>query len=386
MFRIALKDIRLFLSDRRALVMTFFMPIALISIFALAFGGEKERNARPVSLLVSDLDGSAASKRIIDQLDSLESLSLTRMPADSAERMVKTGEENAVLVVQKGFSDSLAQGKRVPVELRFDQLKAAETSILQQALMGNLVRMVMAERMTLLPPGMSAPPVQAAAQPAGPVAMKLTPLIEEQQSNPGLIQAVAGTSVMMLLFGLLAMGAGLLEEKESGTLKRLLYSPMDPSQILFGKMIAANLMGLMQLFVLFLYASFMFHLDLGKNPVALLLMIFTTAFACSGFGMFLASVSKSRQQLQVLSPLLVLSMSAIGGSMVPSFLMPAFMQKLSVLSVNYWSIQGFYDIYWRNLEFTDTAFLMRPLMLFLIGLTMMGLGLFFFRRNMLKIS
>jgi ABC-2 type transport system permease protein len=372
MFRIALKDLRLFITDRRALLMTFFMPVALISIFALAFGGEKERNARPVTLLVSDIDASPASQRIIAQLDSQQNLAVK-----------KTGEENAVLVFNKGFGDSLEQGKRVVVELRYDQSKAAETSILQQALMGNLMRMIGAELAMKAFPG-SMPP--ALKPDDGPIALKMTPLIEEKQNGPGLIQAVSGTAVMMLLFGLVAMGAGLLDEKESGTLKRLLYSPMNPSHILFGKMIASNVVALVQLTILFVYAAFAFHLDLGKNIPALVLMMVTTAYACSGFGMFLASVSRSRQQVQMLSTLLVLSMSAIGGSMVPTFLMPEFMQKLSAVSVNYWSIQGFYDIYWRNLEFSDPAFLLRPLMLFAIGTVMMGLGLVFFKRNVLKLS
>jgi ABC-type multidrug transport system permease subunit len=226
----------------------------------------------------------------------------------------------------------------------------------------------------------------AAPKQQGGFDLRMTPLIEEKQSSPGLIQAVAGTAVMMLLFGLTAMGAGLLEEKESGTLKKLLYSPMNSGNVIFGKMIASNIVALVQLAVLFGYAAIAFKLDLGKNVPALILMMFTTAFACSGFGMFLASVAKSRQQVQMLSTLLVLSMSAIGGSMVPSFLMPAFMQKLSVVSVNYWSIQGFYDIYWRNLAFSDPVFLARPLMLLAIGIGMMIISLIFFRRNVLKLS
>lgn len=392
MFRITLKDIRLFLSDRRAVLMTFFMPIALISIFAMAYGGESERNARPVSLLVSDQDRSEKSKSVISQLDSIPGLELTVMPLDSAERLVKTGEESSVLLIGKGFADSIQSGKNMPLDLRYDELKAAEVGILQQALAGNIGRIIGLMRMAeikqpalpdsvmqQMPAGM--PP----AKPAG-AGLKMTPLLEEKQSSPGLIHAVAGTAVMMLLFGLTALGAGLLEEKENGTLKRLLYSPLEPTSILYGKVIASIIVAFLQLSVLFLYASFVFNLDLMKNLPSLLLMMFATSFACAGFGTFLASVAKSRQQVQMLSTLLVLSMSAIGGSMIPSFLMPAFMQKLSVISLNYWSIQGFYDIYWRNLEFTDTAFLMRPLMLFIIGTVMLLLGRMFFKKNVLRIS
>ena len=408
MLKFAIKDLRLFISDRRALLMTFFMPIALISIFAMAFGGERERNSRPVPLLVSDLDNSMSTKDIIAQLDSLKSLEVNVMPLDSAQRLVRTGEESAVLVFHKGFKDSMDAGGNIPIELQFDQSKAAEIGILQQALMSNLMRMIgtkmiMKKQMEKVDKqfGPVDPKIlenihseiekSFAENGAGGgndngVAMKLSPLIEEKQNSPGLIQAVAGTAVMMLLFGLVAMGAGLLEEKENGTLKKLLYAPIDPSHILFGKMIASILVALLQLTVLFLYASFMFKLDLMMNLPALIVMMLTTSYACAGFGMFLASVAKSRQQVQMLSSLIVLTMSAVGGSMIPTFIMPAFMQKISMFSINYWSIQGFYDIYWRALPFSDPAFLMRPLVLTIIGTVMMGISLVFFKRNVLKLA
>lgn len=386
MFRITLKDLRLFISDRRAVLMTFLMPIALISIFAMAFGGEEERNSRPVSLLISDQDQSATSQSVIAQLDSLESLAVTVMPLDSAERLVKTGEETSVLLFKKGFGDSIYAGYPAPLDLRFDQSRAAEIGILQQALAGNLARILAMMQIGLHANDTMMRVATAPMEKPHTPQLRMSPLIEEKQNGPGLIHAVAGTAVMMLLFGLAAMGAGLLEEKENGTLKRLLYSPIKPSSILYGKVIASNVVAFLQLSVLFLYASFVFHLDLFKNLPGLLLMMLATSFACAGFGVFLAAVAKSRQQVQMLSTLLVLTMSAIGGSMIPSFIMPAFMQKISVFSVNYWSIQGFYDIYWRNLEFSDPVFLMRPLMLFAIGTVMLVLGQIFFKRNVLKIS
>ncbi len=405
MLKIAFKDIKLFITDRRALMMTFFMPIALISIFAMAFGGETERNTRPMNLVISDLDNTSSSINLITQIDSLKNIKVKRLPLDSAERLVRIGDESSMLVFNKGFSDSLSKGTSLPIEMRFDPSKAAESAMMQAVIMRNLGEMIGADFMTnrmkhnamiaiktndsatiakMQEGMMSNMNIQSDAENAMMIQMR--PVIEEKQSNPGLIQAVSGTAVMMLLFGLAAMGAGLLDEKESGTLKRLLYSPIKAANILFGKTLASMVVAMLQLSVLFLYASFAFHLDLGKNVPALIAMMLTTAFACAGFGMFLASVAKSRQQVQMLSSVIVLSMSAIGGSMIPTFLMPAFMQKLSVISINYWSIQGFYDIYWRNLAFTDSAFLMRPAVLLIIGIVMMGLSQFFFKKNVLKLA
>jgi ABC-type multidrug transport system permease subunit len=151
-------------------------------------------------------------------------------------------------------------------------------------------------------------------------------------------------------------------------------------------MVSANVISIMQLSIMFIYAKLIFGLDLINHLLSLVLMIVATAYACSSFGVFLASFAKSRQQVQGLSTLIVLIMSCIGGSMVPIFMMPAFMQKISVFSVNYWGIQGFYDIFWRILPLTDVTFLSRILVLALIGTTLNLIALRMFKKNILAIA
>jgi ABC-type multidrug transport system permease subunit len=115
-------------------------------------------------------------------------------------------------------------------------------------------------------------------------------------------------------------------------------------------------------------------------------MIIVTAYACSSFGVLLASFAKTRQQVQGLSTMIVMLMSCIGGSMVPIFMMPAFLQKISVFSVNYWGIQGFYDIFWRMLPISDLTFLSRILALVFIGTLLNFLAFRMFKKNILKIA
>jgi len=77
-------------------------------------------------------------------------------------------------------------------------------------------------------------------------------------------------------------------------------------------------------------------------------MTIATALASSTFGLLLASVSRSRMQLVALSNLTVLAMSAVGGSMFPRFLMPEAIQKLGLLTLNAWAIDGFQKVFWRE--------------------------------------
>ncbi|MFA4936461.1 MAG: ABC transporter permease [Candidatus Methanoperedens sp.] len=408
MKKLVCKDLKLFFSDKRAMMLTFLIPIALITLFAFAFGGvgHKKGEAKPTTLVVADDDSSAASKNVITQLDSLKEFEVTQTSSGEAENLVKKGDEAAVLIFHKGFGDSLNAGNNPPVELKYDAAEEVEVGILKGALIGNLMRIIGGKSIaknTLVKFDADNPDIDSVTRSRihaqisenfssvetkkqSDSFLKTTPLVAEEKNSPGLIQAVAGTAIMMLLFSVAGMGASLLDEKQEGTLKKLLYSPIRPQNILFGKMLSANLISIFQLVVMFIFAKLVFGLDIFSHLLSLLLMIIATAYACSSFGVLLASFAKSRQQVQGMSTLIILVMSCIGGSMIPIFFMPIFMQKISVFSVNYWGIQGFYDIFWRMLPLTDTTFLSRILVLALIGTAMNFIALQMFKKNILKIA
>ena len=207
----------------------------------------------------------------------------------------------------------------------------------------------------------------------------------EEDKLGGLVHVVAGMSVMMLLFSVAGIGGSLIDEKQEGMLKKLLCSPMPPNYILFGKMIFANIISIAQLSIMFVYAWLVFGLDVIHHIPSLLLMFIVIAYACASFGVLLASFAKSRQQVQGYSTIIVMVMSAIGGSMIPLFVMPEIMQKIAVVSVNYWAIQGFYDIFLKFLPITDLTFLSRIFVLIGIGTLLNFIALLMFKKNILKI-
>jgi ABC-2 type transport system permease protein len=408
MIKLALKDLKLFFADKKSMLITFAVPVSLITLFAFAFGGagQEKGKARPTTITIADEDQTDASKKVIAQLDSLKELVVSLTGTEAAEKLVKKGDQAAVLIFHKGFADSLNAGNDAPVEFKYDASKAAEVGILQGALTGKLMSILGQRSMAknaIRTFDAQYPDMDAATRAgiheqilknfspdeSGKQAqsfIKTTALLAEEENSPGLVQAVSGTAIMMLLFSVVAVGASMLDEKQEGTLKKLLYSPLQPNRILFGKMIYANLVAMLQLSVMFIFARLAFGLDIFPHLPSILLMILATAYACSGFGVLLASVARSRQQVQGISTLIVLVMSCIGGSMIPTFAMPAFMQKISVFSVNYWGIQGFYDIFWRKLPVTDPLFLSRILVLTLIGTVLNLIALQMFKKNILKLS
>jgi ABC-type multidrug transport system permease subunit len=187
----------------------------------------------------------------------------------------------------------------------------------------------------------------------------------------------------MLLFSVAGVGTSILEEKENGTIKRLLYSPLKGSTILYSKMLFAFFISVLQLTAMFIFAWLVLNMDMNVSMSGLILMIISTSFAVSSMGIFLAAIAKTRHQAQNLSTIIILVMSAIGGSMIPLFIMPAILQKIALISVNYWGIQGFYDLFWRVLPLEEI--LPRILVLISIGLVFTIASIRLFRKRIMNL-
>jgi ABC-2 type transport system permease protein len=159
-------------------------------------------------------------------------------------------------------------------------------------------------------------------------------------------QAVAGMAVMMLLFGLIHCGGTLLDERDSGTLERLRLAPGATGALLGGKFLFTWIVGLQQLAVLLLFGKLVFDVPIFRAPLALAVLAATTAAAVTGFGVLFAVLSRSRKQLEGLSTIVVLTMSALGGSWWPLAMTPDWYQKLGHLTLNAWAMDGFQGIFW----------------------------------------
>jgi ABC-2 type transport system permease protein len=96
-----------------------------------------------------------------------------------------------------------------------------------------------------------------------------------------------------------------------------------------------------------------FGIDLVNHLEGFIAMTLVTAGASSSFALLLASLCKSRTQLSWVSTIVILSMSALGGSMVPRYLMSESMQRAGMLTFNAWALEGYNKIFWRDLQLPD---------------------------------
>ena len=173
-------------------------------------------------------------------------------------------------------------------------------------------------------------------------------LVGKDVTNSWATRSVGGWAMTFLLFTLTASSTSLFEERKSGVLLRLLTSPVSRVHILWSKYLFNVSLGIIQLLFMFFAGWAMYQVDVFSNFFNLLLIIIAASTACTAFGMLLAAFSQTRQQAQGLGTLFILSMSAIGGAWFPTTFMPATIQFFSKLTVVYWSMDGFLEVLWRG--------------------------------------
>jgi len=99
---------------------------------------------------------------------------------------------------------------------------------------------------------------------------------------------------------------------------------------------------------MFLWGHFVFGLPLFSHIPGFVIMTVTTAAAAAALAIALATIARSRAQLSGFSTILILTMSALGGSMFPRFLMTDTMQKFGLVTFNAWALDGYLKVFWRN--------------------------------------
>lgn len=393
--------------DRVAQALTFVLPIVFFSIFATVFGGQASGTSR-IRVAIVDEDRSELSARVIAGLEKetglrVRSSSEGGAPLDRAagEALVKEGEVPVTVVIPAGLGQSFGNlGSDSPVKIQL--LADVSDPVAPQMVLGLLQKVTMTAAPDLLmQAGMkqfeqyagaltpqqrqavdewlpqlkaeaAAPSTGSDARGAVMLATEVVDIMGSNTRRGSLISFyAAGIGVMFLLFSCVGgAGGALLEEVETGTLERLLSTRIGMAELLLGKWLFLAIVGVAQLTIMFLWGWLVFDLPLFSHIPGFVLMTAVTAGAAAALGLVLATVARSRAQLSGFSTILILTMSAIGGSMFPRFLMSETMQKFGLLTFNGWALDGYLKVFWRDAPLTE----LWPQVLVLVALTLVFLA------------
>lgn len=167
--------------------------------------------------------------------------------------------------------------------------------------------------------------------------------------RPSLLDSlVPGYALMFVFFLIPNLALSVIEERETGTMRRLLIAPVPRSRILLGKMLPYFLIGVAQFIIVFVVSRAFFGIDLG-SPLALFVVIVASSLAMSALGVLIAAFAGTAGQADGLTIVLVLAMAVVSGAMFPTISVPG----VQMVTPHYWAMQGFLSVIARGASVED---------------------------------
>ena len=362
---IALKDLRILFRDRSALAFIFGFPLIFTAIFGVVYGGGSRDKGSPIKILVCNQDSGKHGAELLDTMREMEMKVEVVGTQKSMDERIKKGSEALGLTLPKDYSEQLdrtilasVDGDKEPTQVRLsvvvdppqqlvaEMAKGALNGAIGRA-NGKLFRAVQIARIPVEFRSMATKSANAGSG-RSPVVLESHMAQMEKQPSTGDLM-IPGYAVYFVFMMANGVAATLLEERQEGTLKRMLSSPITRNQILLGKMLARAFIGLIQVAMLFTIGKFALHLSITPADIpALAVVALVNIFAATGLGMLIATMGKTMEQIQGMTMMAMLAMGFLSGTLIPRQFLPEAVQKISFITPHAWALSAYQDLILRH--------------------------------------
>jgi ABC-2 type transport system permease protein len=382
MFKNALDITKLYLkttySERGVLLSQLVIPLVFIFLIGQAIGGFGPGDSSSTTvtwmLAVANEDEGNLGAALIENLAADPTLEILAVTAVSLPITVENEEAEAGLLIPAKFSQELIAGTDLSLDFYSDPANVQQVQPVEQAVLAAISKLNgsvaaasvsrdVAAELGLFELGVAEADYLATAVSTAqtqwenpPVAVQVNEdeiVMDSNQIIPqGINQSSPGMMAMFATFGMIGGAAVMIQERQSGTLRRLLVMPIHKGSILVGKLLGILLAGVLQMSLLIGVSALFFDVPWGNSPLALIVMVLAFALAITSLSMMMAALTKTLAQANALGTVIVLSISSLGGAWWPLDIVPGWMQTVGRFSPMSWAMDGFQDIITRGLGFT----------------------------------
>ena len=280
---IAKKVIKELLRDKRTLALMFIAPVFIMWLMNLMFSASTTVN---VKLATQDLPTGLITK--MDELDHVDIE--TYQDLDQAKEALANEKVDAVISYKDG-----------EYQVDYANTDASKTSMIRQVLRTSIASEGTDQLLSRIKQALPQLKLDAKA-----------PEIKESyqygDKNTGffarMIPILIGFVVFFFVF--LISGMALLKERTSGTLDRLLATPVKRSEIVYGYMLSYGIIAIFQTAVVVLAAIWLLDVEVVGNILNVIIVNVVLALVALAFGILLSTLAKSEFQMMQFIPLVIM--------------------------------------------------------------------------------
>lgn len=389
------KDLKLYVNDKRALMLNLLMPILLASFFGFLFGGSGEAKTSKIDIGLVQEDTSALGKKIGDGLRADSNLRVAELSREEAQQRVRSGKLGVAVVIPAGFGEAaggalFSASDKPELPLFYDPSQTTVLAMVKGLLTQQVMQNVSAEmfngqagrdftdkslkQLEANPDSAKRPELtellgslkkfqssedqraaaasgDASARSQAGLSMPFTTKDEALSSGPkynGYAHSFAGMGVQFILFMGVDMGIGILLARRLGIWNRLLAAPVTMNQVLLSRALSGAIIAFGLLLVIFLAGVVVFKVQIS-NPAGFVLVGISFALMTASFGLLIAAFGKTPEAARGMAVFATLIMVMLGGAWAPSFIFPDWMQSLTIVIPTRWAVDGLDAMTWRGL-------------------------------------
>jgi ABC-2 type transport system permease protein len=391
------KDLLLFFNDRRSVIVSFVVPIAIASFFGSIFSGPSTRERARIAVIVVDEDRSAISQAIVVSAEADANLSVSIADESTARERVRRGTIPVAVVVPHGFGDAagaafFGSGEKPQLGIEYDPSRSMDLAMVRGIFTEHVMHAVSGEmfggaqgraylektRAQLEGSNMDArqkellqllrsvqrlydqPSNASAVKPMGltlPYTVREEPVTSGTLvSYNGYAHAFAGMGIQFLLFAMANLGVEMLLERQRGLWRRLRSAPVSRFTLLAARVVSGAIISLLILGVCFAFAMAVFRVRIDGSFWGFAGVALACAVMASTFGVLVAALGNTPATARGVTTLAVLMLVMLGGAWVPTFVFPAWLQRFTVVLPVRWAVDGLDAMTWRGIGASGAVF------------------------------
>ncbi len=357
--------------DRRLRIFLFLPPLIQMIIYGYATNFD----IKNVPTAIYDEDHSSESQALISRFGASEYFNLYRYIDSESElrQLIDRGEITLALHIPIEFASQLKAGHTATLQLIIDATDSNAALIVAKyasSILHDYSQEILQQRFHSL----------------GHQGKMGIPVVVESRAwfNPNLISRLAFVpgviAIVVMLVSLMLTAMAVVREKELGTLEQVLVTPIKPLEFMLGKTVPFVLISLIDVVLVTLFAIFWFDLPFRGSSLVLLMGTLAFLFNSVGLGLLISTVSSTQQQALMAGTFLLTPAILLSGLIFPIANMPMLFQYITYVNPLRYFITVVQGIFLKGVGLAN----LWPEMvtMTLIGLAMLGLSVYRFRRRL----
>jgi ABC-2 type transport system permease protein len=398
------KETLLFLNDKVGLAIMFLMPVLLVFIITILQDSVYQIvDSNKITMLIANHDTGDSGNRLITQLDSSGYFRITKnndldpdgvkksiedkvavtaifIPADFSFKLGNKSENlSRTIMSDFGLSD---KGPDKSGSSESPAIKFYHDPVLQENYCSSIINTLRINLSAIETSGMIENVYKEIGSTSG-----LSRIKEIMQHDDLMVERIVAASgshieipsstqhnvpawtIFAMFFMVVSLGTNIVRERTSGSFLRIKTMPANIALVVISKQIVFIVIAFLQVLVIFSIGLFILpFLNLPKlvfpeNLAGTFITILVCSFAAVSYSFMIGSLSNTENQSNGFGAISIIIFAAFGGVWIPTFMMPHYLQVISLFSPLEWCIDCFYILFLKHGNWGD---LLKPIFVLLV--------------------